>query len=148
MINLSTLLIYAALYVNFTFQSLALQAGLGYTALAAGAIRIPVGILLTLLSTRVGTLAGRYGARRFLTVGPVLMALGLLWYVRLPASSTPWRRVVHRSGDAGPAARRRSSTCCPRVILFGTGIALVVAPLTATLMGSVPGARSRRPRRR
>jgi EmrB/QacA subfamily drug resistance transporter len=136
-INLSTLLIYAALYVNFTFQSLALQAGLGYTALAAGAVQIPVGILLTLLSTRVGTLAGRYGARRFLTVGPVLMALGLLWYVRLPATSTSWVASITDPATLVPPLATLVDVL-PSVVLFGTGIALVVAPLTATLMGSVP----------
>jgi EmrB/QacA subfamily drug resistance transporter len=136
-VNLSTLMIYAALYVNFTFQSLALQTGLGYTALAAGAIGIPVGLLLTLLSTRVGTLAGRIGARPFLTAGPILMALGLLWYTRLPAGSTPWRASVTDPSTLVPPIATLVDVL-PSVLLFGTGIALVVAPLTATLMSSVP----------
>ena len=136
-INLSTLLIYAALYVNFTFQSLALQAGLGYTALAAGAIGIPIGILLTLLSTRIGTLAGRHGARPFLTAGPLLMALGQLWYVRLPASSVPWRAAVTDPASLIPPMSTLVDVL-PSVLVFGLGIALVVAPLTATLMASVP----------
>jgi hypothetical protein len=123
--------------VNFTFQSLALQAGLGYTALAAGAIGIPTGILLTLLSTRVGTMAGRIGARPFLTAGPILMALGLLWYVRLPATSTPWRASFADPPTLIPPLATLVDVL-PSVLLFGTGIALVVAPLTATLMGSVP----------
>ena len=52
MINLSTLLIYGALYVTFGFQSLFLQGTLGYTAFAAGAVGLPTGLLLTFLSTR------------------------------------------------------------------------------------------------
>ena len=79
-INLATFFIYGALYVTFSYQALVLQNVLGYTALGAGAVGIPTGILLSVLSTRVGTLAGRFGARRFLVAGPMLMALAMLWY--------------------------------------------------------------------
>src|SRR5437762_3337757 len=66
-INLSTFLIYGALYVTLGFQGLYLQNVLGYTAFAAGIAGLPVGLLLTFLSARVGTLAGRLGSRVFLT---------------------------------------------------------------------------------
>jgi len=55
-INLSTLLIYGALYTMFTVQALFLQGVVGYSATAAGLIGVPTGILLTVLSTRVGAL--------------------------------------------------------------------------------------------
>ncbi len=89
-INISTFLIYGALYVTQSFQSLFLQGVLGYTAIAASAVGLPTGIMLSLGSTRVGTIAGRLGPRRFLIIGPVFMALGLLWYVHVPATSYPW----------------------------------------------------------
>jgi EmrB/QacA subfamily drug resistance transporter len=136
-INLSTLLIYAALYVNLFFQSLVLQTALGYTALGAGAVGIPTGLLLTTLSTRVGTLAGRVGARPFLAVGPVLMASGLLWYTRLPADSVPWRASVTAPASLIPPLSTFVDVL-PAVVLFAVGISLVVAPLTSTLMSSVP----------
>ena len=89
-INLATFFIYGALYVTFSYQGILLQNVLGYTALAAGAVGIPVGICLTLLSTRFGAMAGRFGARPFLVAGPLLMAGALLWYARIPVDSDPW----------------------------------------------------------
>src|SRR5664280_375121 len=69
-VNLSTLVIYGALYVSLTFQNLFLQGTLGYTPLASGMIGIPSSLLLTILSTPAGRLAGRYGARPFMVAGP------------------------------------------------------------------------------
>jgi hypothetical protein len=80
-INLSTLLIYGALYSTFGFLGLFLQGVLGYTAFAAGLVGLPSGVMLTVLSTRVGTAAARIGARPFLVVGPP-DRFGLLWYLR------------------------------------------------------------------
>lgn len=59
-INISTLLIYGALYVSGYNQALFVQGTLGYTAVAAGLMFIPGGLLLTLMSPRFGTLTGRY----------------------------------------------------------------------------------------
>jgi predicted MFS family arabinose efflux permease len=138
-INFSTLLVYGALYVTFGFQTLFMQGVLGYTALGAALTGLPGGLFVTLLSTRVGTVAGRIGGRRFLIVGPALMACGLLWYARVPATSLPWRPGVGAGGlgDFIPPASTFIDIL-PAVLLFGCGIALVVAPLTTTLMSSVP----------
>ncbi len=136
-INLSTLLIYAGLYTTFTFQGLFLQGVIGYSATAAGVIGLPTGILLTLLSAHVGTLAGRYGARRFLVAGPLIMAAGLLWLARVPATTQAWRLSLGDPASFVPPASALVDIV-PFVGLFGIGISLVVAPLTATLMASVP----------
>jgi EmrB/QacA subfamily drug resistance transporter len=130
-INLSTLLIYGALYVTFGFQSLFLQGTLGYAAFAAGSVGLPIGIILTFLSTRVGSLAGRLGGRRFLTAGPLTAGAGLLWFARIPSTSAAWS-----SGPIPPADT--FIDVFPGIILFGLGISMVVAPLTSTLMSSVP----------
>jgi EmrB/QacA subfamily drug resistance transporter len=136
-INLSTLLIYGALYTVFTFQGLFLQNAIGYTATAAGIIGLPTGILLTLLSARVGSAAGRIGARPFLVLGPVVMAAGLLWLARVPATTEAWHLSL---GDPATILPPVSAVIdiLPAMLLFGLGISLVVAPLTTTLMGSVP----------
>ncbi len=136
-INLSTLLIYGALYVTLGFQGLFLQGTLGYTAFAAGTIGLPVGLMLTFLSTRVGSLAGRVGSRPFLTGGPILMALGLLWLARIPAASSPWQASLDNPGSLIPSTGFLIDVL-PAMLLFGLGISCVVAPLTTTLMGSVP----------
>jgi EmrB/QacA subfamily drug resistance transporter len=136
-VNLSTLLIYGALYTVFLFQGLLVQGTLGYSATAAGVVGLPTGILLTVLSPRVGAVSGRIGARPFLVAGPVLMAIGLLWLARIPATSAPWTLAL---GDAATWTPPPSVLVdlLPFALLFGTGLALVVAPLTTTLMGSVP----------
>ena len=136
-INLATFFIYGALYVTFSYQGILLQNVLGYTALAAGAVGIPVGICLTLLSTRIGAMAGRFGARRFLVVGPLLMAAALLWFARVPAGSDPWLASLAEPATLIPPVDVLVDIL-PSILLFGFGIACIVAPLTNTLMGSVP----------
>jgi len=136
-INISTLLIYGALYANFTFQALFMQGTLGYSPLGAALIGLPSGLILTFLSTRVGTIAGRVGARRFLVAGPLIMAAGLLWWLRVPATSTPWTANPAIPATLAPPLSVFTDPL-PSVLLFGFGIALVVAPLTSTLMSSIP----------
>ncbi len=137
-INLATFFIYGALYAALSYQGLVLQGVLGYSALAAGAIGLPVGICLTAFSTRVGAIAGRVGARRFLVAGPLVMATGLLWFARLPVDSAAWPAAVADPASLVPPISTFVDVL-PATLLFGIGISLVVAPLTATLMGSVPG---------
>jgi EmrB/QacA subfamily drug resistance transporter len=140
-INLATFFIYGALYISQSYQGLLVQGVLGYTATAAGAIGLPAGIMLTLLSTRVGTLAGRIGARGFLVAGPLIMAAGLLWFVRLPTHSAAWEATLSQPATLIPPPDVLIDVL-PAVLLFGLGIALIVAPLTSTLMNSVPTTRS------
>src|SRR5207342_2022102 len=113
-----------------------LKGVLGYSALAAAAISLPTGLLLTLFSTRVGTTAARIGAWRFLVIGPTLMALGVAWLSRIGADSTPWTLDLGAGMTLPPTDALVD--VLPAVLLFGVGITLVVAPLTTTLMGSVP----------
>jgi EmrB/QacA subfamily drug resistance transporter len=137
-INLATFFIYGALYVTLLYQALVLQGVLGYTAMAAGAVGIPFSILLVLLSTRVGTAAGRIGSRRFLVAGPLISACGVLWYARLPAGSAPWLASLSDPATLIPPLSTLTDVL-PSIVLFGLGMSLVVAPLTTTLMGSVSG---------
>lgn len=136
-INLATFFVYGALYVTLGYQSLVLQNALGYTATAAAVVGLPIGIFLAVLSTHVGTLAGRIGARPFLIVGPLLMAASLLWLARLPADSAPWRAAIGTPETLIPPIDVLIDVE-PFVLLFGIGISLIVAPLTSTLMGSIP----------
>jgi hypothetical protein len=136
-VNLSTFLIYGALYVSFTFTALFFQGTLRYSPLGAGAAGIPVAILLTTLSTPAGSWAAKIGPRIFMTAGPLLMAAGLLWFARIPSGSPAWGLDV-----ADPATWLPPGGAIVDVVLgqvvFGTGIALLVAPLTTALMSSIP----------
>ncbi|MCI0346680.1 MAG: hypothetical protein L0221_14750, partial [Chloroflexi bacterium] len=136
-INLSTLLIYGALYASAGFQALFLQGTLGYSPLGAAAISLPTGILLTILSTRVGSIAGRVGVRPFLVAGPLIMAVGSLWWLTVGPSSTPWAAIVGDPASLAPPIDALVGPL-PAGIIYGIGISLLVAPLTTALMGSVP----------
>src|SRR3989441_3306331 len=88
--NLSTLVIYAALAVTFYYLTLFLQGTLGYSAAAAGVATMPGVLLLAWFSSRLSGLSARYGARWLLTLGPILMAVGVLWLSRIPSTSPAW----------------------------------------------------------
>ena len=135
--NVSTLLIYGALYVNLQFTGIFLIGTLAYDEPAAGIATLPATLLLALFSTRFGKLSARYGPRVFMTVGPALMALGILWLTRVPADSAAWRFGV----DAGQRLLPPASYVIdflPAFVVFGVGLTIMVAPLTTALMTSVP----------
>ena len=136
-VNLSTFVIYGALYVTLAFQPLFLQGTLGYSPVAAGAIGVPVAVMLTLLSTPAGQLSARFGPRLFMTIGPLLMAAGLLWLARIPATSTPWRPTMDDPATFIPPGAALVDVVLG-MLVFGLGISMLVAPLTTALMGSVP----------
>ena len=114
-----TLLLYGALGVVFFLLGLVLQGPLGYSPLAAGTATMPITIAMLLLSSRAGQLAERIGPRVPMTVGPTLVAVAMLLLTRVDADSAYWSGVL------------------PGIVVFGLGLALTVAPLTATALGAV-----------
>lgn len=136
-INASTFVVYGALYANLAFQQLFFQGVLGYTPLAAALAVLPGSILLVLLSSRAGRLAGRLGARRFLAAGPALMAVGALLLVRIPSTSAPWLAVPSAPRSLVPSSGYLVDVL-PAQLVYGLGLALLVAPLSTALMASVP----------
>lgn len=135
--NISTFVIYGALYVTFAFIVIFLQGTIGYNPAAAGLIGIPGTLFLVLFSTRFGELAARYGPRLFMTVGPIIMAIGLLWFARIPPSTERWVFEMGRPGTWLPPASYFTDLL-PGYVLFGIGLMMMVAPLTTALMTSVP----------
>jgi len=116
--NLTTLVVYAGLGVAFFLLGLVLQAALGYPPLAAGAATLPITGLMLVLSARAGRLAQRIGPRWPMTVGPLVVACGLLLYLRVQPGASYLTAVL------------------PAVVVFGLGLSLTVAPLTATVLAS------------
>lgn len=135
--NISTLLIYGALYVTFYYVGLFQQGTLGYAAAAAGAAGIPGSLFLIFFSGRFGSLAAKYGPRLFMAVGPLIMALGVLWFARVPASSAAWTLEPGNPATYVPPGSYFVDFL-PGSIIFGIGIMIMVAPLTTALMTSVP----------
>ncbi|HUG06727.1 MAG TPA: MFS transporter [Candidatus Limnocylindria bacterium] len=135
--NLSTFLIYGALYVIGYFLTLFLQGTVGYTAAASGLAFIPSGLFLVFLSSRFGALASRRGPRVFMALGPALMCIGVLWYARVPATTALWAFAVDDPRTYLPPISYIVDVL-PGSLLFGFGLAMMVAPLTTALMSSVP----------
>ena len=140
-INLATFLIYGALYVSFTYTALLYQGTLGYSATGAAIIGLPSGILLATVSARVGGLTARFGSRLFLVAGPLIVAAGQLWLARIPSTSAPGLAELGKPATLVPPIDPIIDVL-PANIAFGLGMAMVVAPLTSTLMGSVPSRNS------
>jgi MFS family permease len=92
----------------------------GYTATAAGAATIPSVLVLFALSRWAGALADRIGPNRLLVVGPAIAAAGFALFIVPGVDAGYW------------------SGFFPAVVVLGFGMALTVAPLTTTVMGSVP----------
>jgi EmrB/QacA subfamily drug resistance transporter len=121
--NLVTLLVYAALGASMFYLVLYLQTVVGYSPLASSLVLLPTSVLMILLSGFFGRQADRHGPRLFLAAGPTLVAGGmLLWLLVTEKSDVVWL-------GAG-------------TVLFGLGLSLTVAPITATALAAAPPALS------
>ena len=117
--NLETFFAYAALGGMLVYIPIYLQF-LGFTPFQAGLATLPIDVLLILLATRAGALADRHGPRTLLTAGPVLLGVGTLLLLGLEEESDYWTW-----GLAG-------------LVVFGVGLAALVAPITTTALASAP----------
>jgi EmrB/QacA subfamily drug resistance transporter len=138
--NVSTFVIYGALYVTLTFFGIFLIGTLGYNEQAAGIAGVPSSLFLVLFSSRFGKLAARFGPRLFMSLGPAIMSLGLLWLARIPADSEGWVLGGESSSVLPPSGY--FTDLLPGLIVFGIGLCIMVAPLTTALMTSVPARNS------
>jgi EmrB/QacA subfamily drug resistance transporter len=118
-VNVVTFSVYAALGATTFLLVLQLQIVLAYSPLEAGLALFPVTVLMLTLSARAGAMATRIGPRLPLTLGPVLAGVGLLALSRVDAGSH-WLTAVF-----------------PGAVVFGLGLSLTVAPLTATVLAAV-----------
>ncbi len=122
--NLVTFTVYAALGSVFFLLVLQLQVVAGFAPLLAGTALLPVTAALLLLSARAGALAQRIGPRLPMSLGPVVAAAGVLLLSRIDAQASYVADVL------------------PGAVVFGLGLALTVAPLTATVLAAASRRRS------
>jgi EmrB/QacA subfamily drug resistance transporter len=122
--NAATLANYIAIGGMFFFLSLQLQNVLGYSALAAGAASLPATLIMLAFSAQAGRLGQRIGPRLPMTVGPVVLAAGLVLLAGVQV------------GDA------YLGSILPGVIVFGIGMTIFVAPLTTTVLGALSDERA------
>lgn len=119
LVNVATLLVYSALAGSTFFLVLFLQSVVGYTPFEAGLLLLPSTLALLALAPRFGRLADRYGPRPFLVAGPLVMAAGMLLWLRVH-DRTLWDGLL------------------PGLVLYGLGLSMIVAPITAAAMTSAP----------
>lgn len=117
--NAVTFVVYAGLGGALFLLPVELQDAVGYSPIAAGTSLLPVTALMLVLSARSGALAARIGPRLQMSVGPVIVAGGLALLARVGPGSTYPTQVL------------------PAVLVLGLGLAVTVAPLTATALGAV-----------
>ncbi|WP_104082484.1 DHA2 family efflux MFS transporter permease subunit [Cryobacterium sp. Y11] len=122
--NVATTLIYAALSLGTFILAVFLQQVGGYSATLAGLALLPVSILSMALSTLIGRLAGQFGPRLFMSVGPILAGIGFFMMLRIDSSVAYYSQVL------------------PGVIIFGLGLTTTVAPLTSAILGAIEPARA------
>jgi MFS family permease len=118
--NVVTFVVYGALGGALFLLPIQLEQVSGYTAIEAGISLLPVTFVMLLLSARSGALAARIGPRLQMSVGPVVIGIGLVLFARI-----------------GPSANYLSEVF-PAVLVFGLGLAINVAPLTATVLAAAP----------
>lgn len=117
--NLATAFVYGALSIGGFLLAVFLQEVGRYPATLAGAAILPVTVLNIGLSSWFGTLAGRYGPRLFMSIGPVVAGIGYLLLLRVDERAVYLSQVL------------------PGIALLGLGMSITIAPLTAAILGSI-----------
>jgi EmrB/QacA subfamily drug resistance transporter len=118
--NLLTLLLYFALGGALFFLPFVLIGAFNYSATAAGATLLPLSLMLGFLSPATAKMTARFGARRMLIAGPALAAVGFAWFALPGLNWSYWAGFF------------------PAMLVLGLGMTIAVAPLTTTVMNSVP----------
>jgi predicted MFS family arabinose efflux permease len=121
--NAVMLLVGLAMFGIFFYNSLLLQRVLGWSAIETGAAFLPMTVLIILVAPLAGRFSDRIGARWLMGAGMTLLAISLLLFGTLDASSSFWNIL-------------------PGLLVGGVGMAVTMAPTTAAAMGSVPVAQA------
>jgi len=117
--NIATFFIYSALSLQGFILVIFLQQVAGFSATLSGLVSLPITILMLLLSSRFGALAGKYGPRLFMTLGPIISSIGVFSMLGVQIPVNYWVQLL------------------PGIVLFGLGLSITVAPLTSAILGSI-----------
>jgi len=118
--NAVTFVVYGALGGLLFLVPVVLQVAHRYSPIEAGTSLLPITFIMLALSARSGALAARIGPRLQMSVGPLVIAASFLLFIRVGASGDYLTAVL------------------PAVVVFGLGVAIMVAPLTSTAMSAAP----------
>jgi len=117
--NVVAMMVSLAMFGVFFFVSLYIQNILGYSATQAGAMFLPMTVLIILVAPIAGRLSDRVGSRWLMGFGMTLLGVSLLLYQRVGLHSDFW-------------------TLLPAMIVGGVGMATTMSPMTSAAMGAVP----------
>jgi len=117
--NVATFAIYAGLAVSSFLITIFVQQVGKYSAIEAGLALLPVTVVMLLLSSRFGLLAGTYGPRFFMAAGPMIAGIGFLTMLRVGETINYWTQLF------------------PGIVIFGFGLTMTVAPLTSAVLSSI-----------
>ena len=118
-LNLLTFLLYGAFSAAMLLIPYVLITSGGYSPVQAGLAMLPLPILMTSLSPRMGALAAKIGPRIPLTVGPIVVAIGMAISPLATPTSSYWTGIF------------------PMILVMAAGMTIAVAPLTSSVLGSV-----------
>ena len=118
-LNLLTFLLYGAFGASMLLLPYVLISSASYSPVEAGLSLMPISILLAGASPAMGALAVRIGPRAPLTIGPLVVGGGLVLGLRIGVDAPYWTAVL------------------PSVVVLASGMAIAVAPLTASVLGAV-----------
>lgn len=119
-INLLTITYFMAFGGTLFFLTLNLLQAQGFTAFAAGLSILPITLSIFTLSTPMGALTDRWGAKPLLIAGILVTTSGLFMFARLGIEENYWVSFF------------------PATLLFGIGVAIVIVPMTIVLLGALP----------
>ena len=121
--NIVAFLVTLAMFGVFFFMSIFVQRILGYSPVQAGAIFLPMTVLIILIAPPAGKLSDHVGSRWLMAGGLTLVGVSLIIFSRLGVDSDFWDML-------------------PGLAIGGMGMALVMTPMSAAVMGSVPVAKA------
>ncbi len=119
--NLIMAPLYASMLGAFFLLTLFLQGVMHLSPVMTGLAFLPFPVTLAIMSTRMPKLVGRYGFKRFLVVGPLVVVAGMLWLTLLHSGSSYWLGIL------------------PAAILMPLGIGMTMMPTIAAATSGVPG---------
>jgi EmrB/QacA subfamily drug resistance transporter len=113
-------LLYGTMLSSFFLLTLYTQTVLHFSPVVTGLSFLPFPITIALIARQMPKLVGRYGFKRFLVFGPLVIMLGLFWLAHLQATSSYWVGIL------------------PAAIVIPLGIGMTMMPTIAAATSGVP----------
>jgi predicted MFS family arabinose efflux permease len=118
--NLIMVPVIAAMLGTFFLATLYVQESLGFSPVLSGLAFLPFPVVLGIMSTNMPKYVSRYGYRRFLVAGPIIVALALLWLARIPVDGNYFIDLL------------------PAFLLMPIGLGMTIMPTIAAATAGVP----------